>query len=200
MLYLVVILIYFAVSQTAYAYIAAGSEGVRRWWKTCVPPALTALGTCSSAATLPINMRQAKEIGVPDEIADLVVPLGANLHKDGACIIQIIKVAFLCSVFGMQYATFENILLSIFVAVIASIVMGGIPAGGYVAEIFIISAFGFPTVSIPIMVLIGTITDAPATVVNVTGDTGFAMVIARLVEGKDWLKKSLAKKAEKAAE
>lgn len=199
-LYLVVILIYFAVSQTAYAYIAAGSEGVRRWWKTCVPPALTALGTCSSAATLPINMRQAKEIGVPDEIADLVVPLGANLHKDGACIIQIIKVAFLCSVFGMQYATFENILLSIFVAVIASIVMGGIPAGGYVAEIFIISAFGFPTVSIPIMVLIGTITDAPATVVNVTGDTGFAMVIARLVEGKDWLKKSLAKKAEKAAE
>lgn len=199
-LYLVVILIYFAVSQTAYAYIAAGSEGVRRWWKTCVPPALTALGTCSSAATLPINMRQAKEIGVPDEIADLVVPLGANLHKDGACIIQIIKVAFLCSVFGMQYATFENILLSIFVAVIASIVMGGIPAGGYVAEIFIISAFGFPTVSIPIMVLIGTITDAPATVVNVTGDTGFAIVIARLVEGKDWLKKSLAKKAEKAAE
>ena len=62
------------------------------------------------------------------------------------------------------------------------------------AEIFIISAFGFPTVSIPIMVLIGTITDAPATVVNVTGDTGFAMVIARLVEGKDWLKKSLARR------
>ena len=201
-LYLVVIVIYFVVSQTVYAYIAAGKEGVRRWWRTCVPPALTALGTCSSAATLPVNMRQAKEIGVPDEIADLVVPLGANLHKDGACIIQIIKVAFLCSVFGIQYGTFENILLSIFVAVISSIVMGGIPAGGYVAEIFITSAFGFPTVSIPIMVLIGTITDAPATVVNVTGDTGFAMVIARLVEGKDWLKNSLAKKAaaETAAE
>ncbi len=198
-LYLVVIIVYFIVSQTVFAYIGAGMDGVKRWWKTCVPPALTALGTCSSAATLPINLRQAKEIGVPDEIADLVVPLGANLHKDGACIIQIIKVAFLCSVFGMQYGTFENILLSIFVAVISSIVMGGIPAGGYVAEIFITSAFGFPTVSIPIMVLIGTITDAPATVVNVTGDTGFAMVIARLVEGKDWLKKSDEKKALAAA-
>ena len=59
------------------------------------------------------------------------------------------------------------------------------------AEIFIISAFGFPTVSIPIMVLIGTITDAPATVVNVTGDTGLAMIIARVVDGKDWIKRSV---------
>ena len=196
-LYLVVIVIYCIISQTVFAYIGAGREGVKRWWKTCVPPALTALGTCSSAATLPTNLMQAKQIGLPDEISDLVVPLGANLHKDGACVIQIIKIAFLCSVFGIEYGTVQNILLSIFVAVISSIVMGGIPAGGYVAEIFITSAFGFPTVSIPIMVLIGTITDAPATVVNVTGDTGLAMVIARLVEGKDWLKKTLSK--EKAA-
>lgn len=41
---------------------------------------------------------------------------------------------------------------------------------------------------LPIMVLIGTITDAPATAVNVTGDTGAAMVVARFVEGKGWLK------------
>ncbi|KSV58023.1 dicarboxylate/amino acid:cation symporter [Acetivibrio ethanolgignens] len=189
-MYLVVIFVYFLVSQTVEAYIGAGMEGVRRWWKTAVPPTLTALGTCSSAATLPMNMIQAKEIGIPNEIADLAIPLGANLHKDGACIIQIIKIAFLCSVFGVPYATPRNIVLSIVIAVIASVVMGGIPAGGYVAEIFIISAFGFPTVSIPIMVLIGTITDAPATAVNVTGDTGLAMIIARFVEGKDWMKKS----------
>lgn len=96
----------------------------------------------------------------------------------------------------MEYATPRNILMSILVAVIASVVMGGIPAGGYVAEIFIISAFGFPTVAIPIMVLIGTITDAPATVVNVTGDTGLVMVITRFVEGKDWIhRKKMAQKA-----
>ena len=85
--------------------------------------------------------------------------------------------------------------MSIVVAVIASVVMGGIPAGGYVAEIFIISVFGFPTVSIPIMVLIGTITDAPATAINVTGDTGLAMIIARVVEGKDWLQRARADKS-----
>ena len=136
----------------------------------------------------------AKEIGIPEEVADISVPLGANLHKDGACIIQILKIALLCSVFGIDYATPRNIFMSIVVAVIASVVMGGIPAGGYVAEIFIISVFGFPTVSIPIMVLIGTITDAPATAINVTGDTGLAMIIARVVEGKDWLKKAQERK------
>lgn len=189
-MYLVAIVAYFVVSQTVEAYIGAGPEGVKRWWKTAVTPTLTALGTCSSAATLPANLIQAKQIGIPSEISDLVIPLGANLHKDGACVIQIIKIAFLCSVFNIPYATPKNIILSIVIAVVASVVMGGIPAGGYVAEIFIISAFGFPTVAIPIMVLIGTITDAPATAVNVTGDTGLAMVIARFVEGKDWLKKS----------
>jgi len=195
-MYAVVIVVYYVVSQTAEAYIGAGMNGVRTWWATAVPPTLTALGTCSSAATLPINLQQAKEIGIPDEIADLVIPLGANLHKDGACVIQIIKIAFLCSVFGINFATPKNIFLSIMVAVIASIGMGGIPAGGYVAEIFILSAFGFPTVAIPIMVLIGTITDAPATAVNVTGDTGLAMIIARFVEGKEWLKKAQEKKAQ----
>ena len=195
-MYLFVIVAYYVVSQTVFAYIGGGMEGVRIWWATCVPSTLTALGTCSSAATLPVNLQQAKKIDIPDEIADLVIPLGANLHKDGACVIQIIKVAFLCSVFHMEYATPRNILMSILVAVIASVVMGGIPAGGYVAEIFIISAFGFPTVAIPIMVLIGTITDAPATVVNVTGDTGLVMVITRFVEGKDWIhRKKLAQKA-----
>ncbi|WP_349948266.1 dicarboxylate/amino acid:cation symporter [Lacrimispora sp. BS-2] len=188
-IYCAVIVVYFVFSQTVMAYIGAGTAGVKRWWKTALAPTLTALGTCSSAATLPLNMIQGKQLGIPDDIADITIPLGANLHKDGACIIQILKIAFLCSIFGIPYATPRNIIMSIVVAVVASVVMGGIPAGGYVAEIFIISAFGFPTVAIPVMVLIGTITDAPATVVNVTGDTGLAMVIARIVDGKDWMKK-----------
>lgn len=188
-LYLVVVFVYYVVSQTAMAYLGAGAEGVKVWWRGAAAPTLTALGTCSSAASLPVNMMHAKDIGIPGEIADIAVPLGANLHKDGACIIQILKISLLCSVFGIDYATPRNLVMSVIVAVIASVVMGGIPAGGYVAEIFIISVFGFPTVSIPIMVLIGTITDAPATAINVTGDTGLAMIIARVVEGKGWLKK-----------
>ena len=70
---------------------------------------------------------------------------------------------------------------------ICAIVVGGIPGGGYVAEIIIMSVFGFPQTALPMMVMIGTLTDAPATVMNVTGDTGLAMIIARVIEGKNWV-------------
>lgn len=101
-LYLFVVLAYFVVSQTVMAYLGAGIEGVRAWWKGAAAPTLTALGTCSSAASLPINLLHAKQIGIPDDVADLAVPLGANLHKDGACIIQILKISLLCTAFGVN--------------------------------------------------------------------------------------------------
>lgn len=190
-IYLVVSILYFIISQTVMAYIGAGKDGVKKWWKGCVAPALTALGTCSSAATLPVNMQHAREIGIPEDVADVVIPLGANLHKDGSCMIQIVKIALLCGLMGTSYATPRNIFMSVIVAVIAAVVMGGIPAGGYVGELFILSAFDFdPTVAIPIMVLLGTITDAISTAINVTGDTGLAMMIARITDGKDWFKKA----------
>lgn len=193
-IYLVVSILYFVISQTVMAYIGAGKEGVKTWWKGCVAPALTALGTCSSAATLPVNMQHAREIGIPEDVADVAIPLGANLHKDGSCMIQIVKIALLCGLMGTQYATPRNIFMSVVVAVIAAVVMGGIPAGGYVGELFILSAFDFdPAVAIPIMVLLGTITDAISTAINVTGDTGLAMIIARVTDGKDWFRKAQAK-------
>lgn len=188
-IFLVVGLIYFIVSQTILAYLGAGAAGVKRWWKTAVVPTLTALGTSSSAASLPANMVQAKELGIPEDVADIILPLGANLHKDGACLVQILKIAFMCSFLNIEYMTFKNILLSIIVSVIASAVIGGIPTGGYIGEIFIVSAFGFPSMAIPVMVLLGTITDAPATAINITGDTGLAMVTARIVNGNGWLRR-----------
>lgn len=194
--YLVAVIIYYALSNTLFAYIGAGREGVRRYWKHCITPTITALGTCSSAASIPVNLIAAKEIGVSDDIADISIPMGANLHKDGACIITILKIAFMCSVFNIPFLTAQNIITAVVVSVVASTVMGAIPAGGYVGEIFIVSAFGFPQVSIPIMVLIGTITDAPATAINVTGDVGIAMIISRFVEGKNWLQNKLSLKAQ----
>lgn len=190
LMYIIFLAIYFIFSQTVYAYIGGGSQGIKRWWQTSLTPTLTALGTCSSAASLPMNLDQGKKIGIPDEIANLVIPLGANLHKDGACMIEILKIALLCSLFHISFADSRNLLLSILVSVVASIVEGAIPSGGYVAEIFIMSAFNFPKMAMPIMILLGTITDAPATLLNVTGDTGLAMLITRFVEGKDWIKET----------
>ncbi len=181
-------IVYFVLSNTLFAFIGGGRLGIRKFWRTSVTPALSALGTCSSAACIPANLIAAKDIGISDEVADITIPMGANLHKDGACLITILKIAFMCSVFNINLFTPSNMITAVVISVVASTVMGAIPSGGFVGEIFILSAFGFPSISVPIMVLIGTITDAPATAINVTGDTGAAMIVERFIEGKEWIK------------
>jgi Na+/H+-dicarboxylate symporter len=187
-IYLIAAIVYYVLANTLYAFIGGGREGIRTYWANVFSLSLTALGTCSSAACIPLNLIATRKIGVPDSITDISIPLGTNLHKDGACLITILKIAFMCSVFGVNFMDPKILFTAILVSVIASTVMGAIPAGGYVGEIFIISAFNFPPAAIPIMVLIGTITDAPATAINAASQPGAAMIIARFSEGKDWLK------------
>ncbi len=190
-IYLIAAVAYYFLSNLLFAFMGAGREGVRRYLRHCIPPTLTALGTCSSVATIPTTTQAANNMGISPEVTNLCVPLGANLHKDGACLITMLKISFMCSVFGMNFLDPKIFLTAIMVSTLASMVMGAIPAGGYVGEIFIISAFNFPAVSIPIMVLIGTITDAPATAINATGDLSCAMIVERFVNGKNWFKNKL---------
>lgn len=192
-IYLIAAVVYYFGSNTVFAFIGGGAEGVSLFWKNIIPPTLTALGTCSSAASIPTNLIAAENIGITDEVKSISIPMGANLHKDGAVLIQILKIGFMCSMYGMNILEPKTLITAIVVSVVASTVMGAIPAGGYVGEIFIISAFNFPPESIPIMVLIGTITDAPATAINVTGDIGVAMILNRIIDGKNWMKTKLTK-------
>lgn len=180
-IFFVASVVYFVVTTTIYAQIAGGFSAVPRLWKNIITPSLTSLGTCSSAATIPSNLIAGKALGINNEVSDLAIPLGANLHKDGAVLIQILKIAFLCSIFDINFFQPDIMITAILISVFASTVMGAIPAGGYVGELFIISAFGFPPETIPIMVLIGTITDAPATTINATSDVGMGMVVDRIV-------------------
>lgn len=180
-IYFIAAIVYFIVSTSIYGQIAGGINGVKALWKNIITPSLTSLGTCSSAATIPSNLVAAKAIGIKDEVRDLAIPLGANLHKDGAVMIQILKIAFLCAIFNIDFLRPDILITAILISVLASTVMGAIPAGGYVGEVFIISAFGFPPETIPIMVLIGTITDAPATTINATSDVGMGMLVDRIV-------------------
>ena len=85
-MYLVLTIIYYFIFFSIYAYIAAGKEGVKAFWRNAIAPAVTALATCSSAASIPINLDAAKKIGIPDDIAETVIPLGVNTHKDGSVI------------------------------------------------------------------------------------------------------------------
>ena len=77
------------------------------------------------------------------------------------------------------------------VSFLVGAVMGAIPGGGMMGEMLILSVFGFSPEVLPIIAVISTIIDAPATVLNSTGNTVCSMMVARLVEGKDWLKDNL---------
>ena len=76
------------------------------------------------------------------------------------------------------------------VAVLSGVVLSGIPGGGLVGEMLIVSLYGFPPEAFPIIATIGFLVDPAATMVNATGDTCSALMISRLVEGKNWFAKA----------
>ena len=95
--------VYALVAFPLYAYLGGGKEGVRVMRRHILRPAVTALGTCSSVATIPTNLEAAEDSGVPRDISDLVLPLGATMHMDGSCFSCVLKIAFLFGVFGIPF-------------------------------------------------------------------------------------------------
>lgn len=193
-LYLLITGIYFLGFFTLYAFIAGGSMGVKVFWKNAITPSISALATCSSAACIPINLAAVRKMGVPADIAETIVPLGANTHKDGSVIGGVIKIVFLFTLFGKEMTSVSSILSIFAVSFLVGAVMGAIPGGGMIGEMLILSVFGLPPEVLPIIAVISTIIDAPATLLNSTGNTVCAMLVARIVEGKNWLKDAIDNK------
>lgn len=173
--------LYYFLVNTIMAFIGGGRSGIKRFWKNIWPPFFTAFGTSSSAAALPANLLAGERIGIREDINNIVLPLGANLHKDGTVMIQIIKIALLTGILKMDL-DFNSIIIAIVVSVIAASVCGAVPGGGYTAEILLISSFGFPESTIPIMILISTVVDSIATAINTTTDISAAMIVERFVK------------------
>lgn len=182
-------LVYVLIAFPLYARFGGGSEGVRVMRRHILRPAVTALGTCSSVATIPTNLKAAQDSGVPHDIADLVVPLGATMHMDGSCFSCVLKISFLFGVFGIPLAGFGTYAKILLVAVFSSVAMSGIPGGGYIGEYIICSLF-FPdhmAIAYPIAVTIGNLVDPPATMINAAGDYVVTFIVSRFLEGNDWL-------------
>jgi Na+/H+-dicarboxylate symporter len=77
---------------------------------------------------------------------------------------------------------------SVMVALMAGVVMSGIPGGGFIGELLIVSLYGFPAAALPMLSVLGLLVDPPATMVNSTGDTLASMLVTRWSEGPDWMK------------
>lgn len=185
-IYLIVSILFYVVIYTIYAYIAAGLKGVKVFWKNIIPSTITALATCSSAASIPVNIDTAKKLGVSDDIAETLIPLGTSFHKDGSIIGSVFKIMFLVCLFGSSVGFFKVLVVSLLVTLLVTAVPIG---GGTISEMMILTLMGFPVNALPILTIIATIIDAPATVLNVVGDTASSMLAARIVDGKNWIKK-----------
>ena len=154
---------------------------------------MTAIGTCSSIATIPANLLGAEKMMVPAYIRNIVIPLGAPIHKDGPSMSSIIKLAVLFAMFGKDFSAPEMLFAIFGITVLVSIVAGGIPNGGYIGEVFAITAFGFPMEqALPVAMVIGTLVDPIATLLNANGDLIASMMVTRIAEGKHWLSSRLA--------
>ncbi len=189
-LYLVLTVLYYFVFFTLYAFFAGGKLGIKVFWKNAITPSVTAIATCSSAACIPVNLAAVRKMGVPKDIAETIIPLGANTHKDGSVFGGVLKIVFLFSLFGKDMTSLSSILAIIGVSFLVGAVMGAIPSGGLIGEMLILTVFGFPPEVLPIIAVISTIIDAPATLLNSTGNTVCAMMVSRLVEGKNWLQQA----------
>jgi Na+/H+-dicarboxylate symporter len=187
-LYYPTAILYFFIAFTIYAFIAAKGEGVKRFWRNIIPASLVALATGSSMATIPANLEAADKTGVPRDISEVIIPIGATIHMEGSCLAAILKIAFLFGVFQINFFGLETIATAIGIALLVGVVVSGIPGGGTIGELLIISIYGFPLESFPIITMIGTLVDAPATMLNAVGDNVSSMIVARMLGGKDWMK------------
>ena len=175
-----------------YARFGGGKGAAKVMWKHLFKPAAVSFGTCSSVATIPTNLEAAEETGISRDISNIVLPLGATMHMDGSAMSAILKVAFLFGMFGQDFSTGRAI-LAIVVAVFSSVAMSGIPGGGGTGELALCTVF-FPeqmAIAYPMALALGNLVDPPATMVNAAGDYVASFIVARFVDGKDWLQKRL---------
>lgn len=181
-IYTIVCLIVYIIIYPLYAYFSYGKKGIKVYLKNILPPTLMALSSCSSAASIPVNQTAVKKMGISSDIADTTVPLGTSFHKDGSIIGSVFKIMFLVCLFNRN----TNIWAIIGVSLLATLLVSAVPiGGGTISEMLILTLLGFPLSALPILTIIATIIDPPATVLNVIGDTSASLIVSRMIDGKD---------------
>jgi len=184
--YTVVCVFVYFVIYSLYVLLVGGKKALKNYYKVIFAPTITALATCSSSACIPVNIKAAVDAGVSSDIAETTIPMGTSFHKDGSVIGSVFKIMFLVYLFDMN----PSVWLVLGVSLLATLLVTAVPVGGgTISEMLILTLMGFPVSALPILTIIATVIDAPATVLNVVGDTASSMVVGRLVDGKNFLKK-----------
>jgi Na+/H+-dicarboxylate symporter len=138
-----------------------------------------AFSTSSSNATLPVNLQVSEEeLGVSNEVASFVLPLGATVNMNGTAIYQGVSTIFIAQVFGIDLGI-TDLLTVVLTATLASIGAAGVPGIGMVTLTIVLTQLGIPLEGIALVVGVERILDMCRTTVNVTGDTACAIWVAK---------------------
>lgn len=152
--------------------------------KAMIPAYLTAVGTQSSAATIPVTLGCAKENNVSDEVANLVVPLCATIHLAGDTITLVLTSIGVMLMKG-QVPTFGLMMPFIFMLGVTMVAAPGVPGGGVMAALGLLEGMlGFGDLEKPIMIALHSAQDSFGTATNVTGDGALALIVDYFVQKK----------------
>lgn len=149
--------------------------------KGIAPAQLLAFSTSSSAATLPVTMERAEEhLGVDEEVASFVLPIGATVNMDGTALYQGIAAVFIAQTFGMQLDLTAQLGI-LLTATLASIGSAAVPGAGMVMLVIVLAQAGIPETGLALIFAIDRPLDMLRTVANVTSDTTISMLVAKSV-------------------
>lgn len=168
-------------------YTAAGSVTGRNpisALKTMLPAYFTGLGTMSSAATIPVTVRQAKKNNVSEGISDSAVPLCATIHLAGSTItLTTCALAVTMLTNGMEVPSFGLIIQFILLLGVVMIAAPGVPGGAVIAALGVLgSVLGFDETALGLMIALYTTQDSFGTATNVTGDGAIAMMVDKFMK------------------
>ncbi len=141
---------------------------------------LTAFGTASSSATLPLTMECAIEGGVDKRAVKFVLPLGATVNMDGTALYEAVAVMFIAQAYGYSMGLTEQTIIFI-TATLAAIGAAGIPQAGLVTMVIVLTAVNLPLEGIGMLLAVDWLLDRVRTMVNVWGDSVGAAVIERVI-------------------
>ncbi len=146
--------------------------------KKISPVQLLAFSTSSSAATLPLTMETAEEkLGINNETASFVLPLGATINMDGTSLYQAVAAIFLAQVYGMDLGLSAQLTI-ILTATLASIGSAAVPGAGMVMLVIVLTSVGIPTEGVALIFAVDRPLDMLRTSVNVTGDLSITSIVA----------------------
>jgi Na+/H+-dicarboxylate symporter len=160
------------------------------FYKRIAAVPLFAFSTSSSNATLPLTIETAEEkVGVSNEVASFVLPLGATINMDGTALYQAVAVMFIAQIYGIPLDLADQMII-VLTATLASVGAAGVPSAGIITLIIVLNSVGLQgQVQAGIALILGVdrILDMVRTAVNVTGDLTASAVIARS-EGEELLR------------